>query len=157
MSELLKRKYVDIAFKVGVVLKILNSIVEIVGSFLILIVTQAEVVHLVGLLTQEELSEDPKDFLANYLVKSAEHFSISAQTFASLYLLSHGIIKFFLMIGLLKKKLWVYPVTLIFFFFFIIYQFYRYTITYSPILIFLSVFDFIVMWLVWREYRYLKS
>ena len=55
--------------------------------------------------------------------------------------------------GLLQKKLWSYPASLIVLGLFIIYQLYRFFYTYSLGLIVLTVFDLIIMVLIWHEYR----
>jgi uncharacterized membrane protein len=40
---------------------------------------------------------------------------------------------------------------------FIVYQLYRFTFTHGIGLIALSVFDLVVIWLIWLEYRALRS
>ena len=74
----------------------------------------------------------------------------------ALYLLSHGVIKLFVIIGLLQQKLWYYPTALVIFGLFIVYQLYRFSFTHSPWLLVLTVLDIIVMWLTWHEYSYLR-
>jgi uncharacterized membrane protein len=39
----------------------------------------------------------------------AQGFSVGTQNFDVFYLLSHGIVKLFLVAALLKNKLWAYP------------------------------------------------
>ena len=107
-------------------------------------------------ITRHELSEDPKDLIANFLVRSAGHFSVSAKVFGSVYLFSHGIIKIALILSLWKRKLWSYQAAIVFFILFIIYQMYRYTHHHSAWLILLSILDVIVVMLTWLEYRNLK-
>lgn len=46
-----------------------------------------------------------------------------------------------------------YPASLVVMTLFIAYQVYRYTYTHGIGLIFLTLFDLVVMWLVWHEYR----
>jgi uncharacterized membrane protein len=55
--------------------------------------------------------------------------------------------------ALLKNKLWAYPLAMIIFGAFIIYQLYRFTLTHSIGLIALSIFDVAVVWLIRLEYR----
>ena len=131
-------------FEGSVILKGLHAIIEIIGGFLALLVTQNFIIQTVLKITQDELNGDSKDFLANYLLKSAEHFSLSSQHFVAFYLLSHGIIKGILVIALLKKKLWAYPVSIFVFGVFMVYQIIRYTHTRS-------------IWLIWHEYKIQKN
>jgi uncharacterized membrane protein len=151
-----KERDIHILFEISVALKGLHALMEIIGGFLILWITKTFIIHTVLSITQEELSEDPKDFIANYLINSAQHFSISAQHFAAFYLLSHGLIKGLLVVGLLKKKLWAYPSSMIVFSFFILYQLVRFISTHSMWLIVLTILDIVVLWLIWHEYKFIK-
>ncbi len=144
-------------FEIGLLLKGLNGFLEIIGSFLFFVISPVKLNNLIILLTRGELSEDPKDFVANYLLNLAGQYSLNTQIFGSLYLFSHGIIKIFLIIWLWRRKLWAYPTAIIFFFIFIIYQIYRYTINYSPWLIILTIFDIFIIYLTYREYKNLKK
>ncbi len=140
-------------FKISVILKGLHAIIEIVGGVLLYYISTTMIVNLVANLTQETLRDDPSDLIAQYLLTSAQEFSVSAKSFAAFYLLSHGVIKIFLVAGLLQNKQWAYPSSLAVLGAFIVYQMYRYTHTHSLGLIVLTVFDLVVMWLIWHEYQ----
>ena len=94
------------------------------GGIALLVVSPAFVLRTIELLTQDEIAEDPRDLIANYLLDAARHLSLSSQYFAAYYLLSHGVTKAFLVGALLKNKLWAYPLALIVFGAFIAYQLY---------------------------------
>jgi hypothetical protein len=68
--------------------------------------------------------------------------------------LSHGVVKLWLIIGLLRQKLWYYPLAAAVFGLFIVYQ---YSFTNSLWLLVLSAVDVAVIALTWHEYRYLRS
>ncbi len=157
MRKFLTEKNIKLAFEISVVLKGLHALMELIGGAIILFISKEFVITTIFAITQEELSEDPKDFIAHYLTKLAQNFSVSAQQFAALYLLSHGLIKIFLVIGLLKEKLWAYPAAIVIFSTFIIYQLWRFAFTHSIWLLLLTIFDIIIIWLTWHEYRYKKS
>ncbi len=157
IKNFLKEKNIHRVFEVAVILKGIHAIIEIVGGFLILLITQSFVTNFVFSITQEELGEDPKDFIAHYLINSAQHFSIGSQHFAAFYLLSHGIIKIILVAGLLKEKLWAYPASLGVFGLFIVYQLYRFSFTHSIWLLALTVLDVGIIALTWHEYKYIKK
>jgi len=148
-----EREIYDV-FVVSVVIKGLNAILEIVLGLLLLF---TDVVHNVVLaLAQKELIEDPNGWVATY-IQSLVSTTPQAQSFGALYLLSHGVVKVFLVVGLLRNKLWAYPATMAVLVLFISYQLIRYLNTHSILLIFLSVFDAFVIWLVWHEYKRLKQ
>jgi uncharacterized membrane protein len=86
----------------------------------------------------------------------AQQFSISTQYFTAFYLFSHGVVKLFLIAGLLRERLWYYPLAMIVFAFFIMYQLYRFSFTHSVWLFVITILDMVVIWLTWREYKYLR-
>lgn len=151
------RKYEHKAFILTLVIKGIDGVLEIIGGILLLVISPAKMNEYVVLLTQHELSRNPDDRLANYLLNLSHNISRDTTIFAGLYLLSHGVVKVFIVISLLQKKLWAYPVGIAFFSAFCIYQIYRFAITHSMSMVFLTVLDLIVIWLTWKEYKRLKT
>jgi uncharacterized membrane protein len=143
-------------FRVSVWLKGVDAGLEIVGGVALLVVSPGFILSVAALLTQDELTEDPRDFIANHLLDAAKHFSLTDEHFMVFYLLSHGVSKLFLVIALLREKLWAYPIALAVFGAFILYQLYRFTFTNSIGLIALSLFDLVMVELIWLEYRALQ-
>jgi uncharacterized membrane protein len=139
-------------FEIGVLLKGAHALIECIGGLLLAFVSTSAITSLVNSLTQEELIEDPNDFVAAHLLSLAQNFTVSTQRFYAFYLLSHGLIKVFLVIGLLRNKLWAYPVSLVVLGLFIVYQLYRFSYTQGFGLIALTAFDVVVMGLIWHEY-----
>jgi len=143
-------------FEISVLLKGAHALVECVGGLVLAFVSTSAITSLVNALTQEELIEDPNDFVATHLLSLAQNFTVSTRHFYAFYLLSHGVIKVFLVIGLLRNKLWAYPVSLLVLGLFIVYQLYRFSYTHGFGLIALTVFDVMVMGLIWHEYRLVR-
>ncbi len=142
----------DRAFAVGIILKGLDGVLEVVGGVLLLVVSPTTIDQLSRTLTQHELSEDPHDFLATHLLHAAGSLTGSALEFGALYLLAHGVIKIVLVAALLRDKIWAYPWMIAFLIVFIVYQIYRMTFAFSVGLLGLTVFDVLVVWLTYREY-----
>jgi uncharacterized membrane protein len=155
-KKLFTQRNIHIAFGASLLLKGLFALCETIGGILAYFVTQEFLLNIVQVLTQEELAEDPRDLVANYLLHQAEQLSVSAQHFAALYLLSHGVIKLALIVGLLRKKLWCYPAAIVVFGLFILYQVYLYGFTHSVSLLLITAFDILIVGLTWHEYRYLR-
>jgi hypothetical protein len=88
-----KLPLLDREFDVSITLKGLDGVLELIGGVLLLFLTPHRLNAIVAFLTQHELSEDPKDFLATHLVSYAQSFSASASLFLAVYLLSHGIVQ----------------------------------------------------------------
>ena len=143
-------------FEVGILLKGIHAVLELIGGFLLLLVSPESLGRIVRALTQNELTEDPRDFLANLIVRASESYSISTQHFGAFYLFSHGGIKIVLVFLLWKKKLWSYPLAVASLALFIVFQMVRWTTTHSILLIAFTVVDAIMIWLTLSEYRRLR-
>ncbi len=147
-----EEKYAHTVFTVGMILKGANAFLEIVAGLALLVLRRADLNSFLLSLLRNEIGEDPRDAVANYLIHLARSFTLGSKYFAVLFLLSHGIVKIFLVIGLLRNKLWAYPVAIGVFGLFIFYQLYQLTYAFSYGFIALTVLDFFVILLTWHEY-----
>jgi len=147
----------DRTFEVGIILKGLDGVLELIGGLLLLLVSPETINRLAVWLTQGELSQDPHDFIATRILHTAHHLTGSSVLFGALYLLSHGIAKIVLVTALLKNKLWAYPWLIAFLLVFIIYQIYRIVLDHSLSLTALTIFDIFIVWLTWREWNQQKA
>lgn len=151
------KEVIHIGFEIGLLFKGLDGLFEVIGGALLTFLNPQRMSYLMHILTQHELSEDPNDMIANYLVALGHGFSISTQQFGVIYLMSHGVIKLILILLLWRKKLWAYPLSILFLVLFIIYQIYRYTLTHSVFLIPLTLLDVIMIVLTYLEYKRIHS
>lgn len=152
-----KRSAVHIGFELGLLIKGIDGLLELLGGFLLMYLNPRRMGALVKALTQHELSEDPKDVVANAMIRLSHSFSLSAQSFGILYLMSHGAVKCVLVFLLWKKKLWAYPLTILSLLLFIAYQVYRYAIRPSAFLVLLTAFDVVMIALTFLEYRNIRA
>ena len=152
-----RRRVVHVLFDVSMFAKGIDGVIELIAGVLLFFVTPQQLQHIATILTQHELSEDPRDAVANYLLHSSQALSVAAKTFGAIYLLWHGVVKVGLVTALLLQKLWAYPVAIGSFIVFLVYQLYRYSHTHSPEMIVLSVLDVFVIILTWLEYRRLRG
>jgi len=143
-------------FEISVLLKGAHALLECAGGLAFAFVSTDTIARLVNAFTQEELIADPDDFLASHLLSMAQNFSVATEHFYAFYLLSHGIVKLLLVIGLLRNKLWSYPASLVVLAAFIAYQLYRFSYTHGVGLIILTVFDIFVIGLIWHEYQLVR-
>lgn len=151
------RRVLHTLFRVGVIAKGCDGVFEVIGGGLLFFLDPVRIHRAVRILTQHELSEDPHDAVAHYLLNSSRHLAAGAVTFAALYLLWHGLVKVALVIGLLLKHRSAYPLAIAAFLLFLAYQMYRYTHTHAVALLVLSVVDGLVIGLTWLEYRRLLT
>ena len=147
------KDWLDRVFEVGIVLKGLNGLLELTGGVLLLLITPAEFNGIVRALTQHELSEDPRDVIASWLLRTADGLTGPGLLFGAAYLLIHGIVKVVLVAALLRNKLWAYPWLIAVLLLFIVYQAYQIALTPAAGLIALTVFDIAIVTLTVREYQ----
>lgn len=152
MSLFRPQDWWDRLFTAGIFLKGLDGAAELAGGFMLLVLDPAEIHRFVVRLTQPELSEDPKDFIATQLLHAAGTLSGSAVLYAALYLLAHGAVKVVLVVALLMNRLWAYPWMIAVLLAFIAYQLYQIVVSPTAGLIALTVFDALVVLLTWGEY-----
>jgi uncharacterized membrane protein len=156
-SQALRRRGArEVAFLVSIWLKGLDALLELFGGVALFSVSPALILHIVRLLTQDEIAEDPRDLVANVLRHAAGHLTFATEHFMAIYLLVHGAVKFGMVWALLARVLVAYPVSMVIFAGFIVYQLYRYSFTHGVGLLALSAFDFIVIGLIFLEYRALR-
>jgi uncharacterized membrane protein len=152
-----ERKIEHTLFLLSVWSKGVAGLAETIGGLLLLFIPQAGLNALIIFLTAPELAEDPTDRIATFLQRMVQGLAADTKLFASGYLIVHGVIKVFLVAGLLGRRLWSYPVSLWFLALFIAYQSYRFLFTHSLWLIILTIVDLIVALLIWREYQTRKQ
>ncbi len=153
----LREKYIYRLFRTGIVLKGILSATEIVAGTMAIFIAPAAIGNAIIAASQDELVEEPGNFIATHALTLAQQFSLTPRMFLAMYLLSRGIIKFLLVIALLKNKLWAYPASLVVLALFMVYQIYQIAIGHSILLIALTLFDVIIMWLIWHEYRLVRQ
>jgi uncharacterized membrane protein len=147
-----KPDLLDRTFRVAIILKLLDGILEIIGGVLLFLVSPEKITSWAETFTRHELSQDPNDWFSNKVLHAAHGLTGAGLTYAAIYLLAHGIVKVVLITALLRDRLWAYPWTIAFLLAFIVYQLYRIALRPTVGLIALTIFDVIVVWLTWREY-----
>ena len=140
-------------FTLGIWLKGLDGVLEMIGGVLLLMTSPSTLNRLVVALTQHELGEDPHDWLATTLRQTAAQLSLSTQLFGSLYLFVHGLLKLLIVAGLWRGYRWAYPLAIVALLLLIAYQCFRLSSHFSAGLLALTLFDSVIVGLTWREYR----
>jgi len=144
------------SFRVGITIKGIDGILEAVGGVLLWFKVNTLNAWLQAL-CQHELARDKHDFIFSHLSIASQKLASGTPMFASLYLLSHGLVKALLVICLWLNKLWAYPLTIGVFMAFVAYQIYRFTHTHSMALVILTLFDLLLIYLTWKEYQDQKT
>ena len=139
----MQEKRIHQVFVVSVLFKGAHALIEVAGGLALYLLSADTIAHWLD-------EVDPHNWVER-------HFPFTEQHFYAFYLLSHGLVKSALVIGLLKEKLWAYPASFVVFGLFIAYQLYRYSYTHEFALILLSLFDLFVIYLAVHEYRLLRK
>ena len=152
-----KEKVLRKIFRIGIVLKWIFASLQLIGGVILLFISQNIITKIIISITQEELIEDSRDYIATHILQFGTHLSLSTKLIIALYLISHGIIKFYLLYGLWKNKLSAYPLSAVVFSLFLLYQLYRFGFTHSIWLLILSFLDVIYIYLIVHEYKLMKK
>ncbi|HKJ44661.1 MAG TPA: DUF2127 domain-containing protein [Balneolales bacterium] len=157
MQKEKKRKLYHELFIISIIIKGIDGFLELIGGIILYSVKSRNIVNWVHSIFRHELAQDPKDFIANFIIKAAHHLSHNTLLFAAIYLFLHGLIKISLVTALWLKKIWAYPLAGIILFLFVVYELYRYSHTHSLILLFLIIIDVIIVVLLRFEYIDLRN
>lgn len=149
----MRERILDLVFLLGVLFKGLDGLVEVVAGAVLLFTTPAKLLHAAHAVTSAELAEDPHDLIANLIVHGAAHLQHGSIVFAAIYLLVHGVVKLAIVAALLVGSRRVYPWAMAALGAFLIFQLYELVTAPTVGIAILTVFDAVIIWLTWREWR----
>jgi uncharacterized membrane protein len=152
-----KEKEIYQWFWISVVLKGLISAAEVVAGVAALVIPSSVVINTALAIVHSGIAGPSSGFIARHILTNALTFTADTQAFIAFYLLSRGLIKVFLVVALLKKQLWAYPLSLVVLFLFVMYQMYQIVLTHSLIVIAITLFDLVVMYFIYREYKIIRD
>ncbi len=147
----------DKFFEASVIVKGVEGVLETLAGFFVLFVGSQSLANWALQISQHELVDDPTDVFANYILHTGQHLASGGTTFLVAYLLVHGLIKLVAVGSLLLNKLWGYPFSMATLGLFMVYQIYEISLRPSTLLIFLTIFDIFLMWLIYREWQQQKA
>lgn len=149
----LREKILHRAFQIGVAIKGIDGLIETIGGLVFLCLSGGKIREFVLSLTHTKLMHDPDDKIASSLQHTFSGFSPGTKWFVGAYLLGHGVIKLALVVGLLRRKLWIFPFAIVALLGFITFQIFHLFHKPSITVTVLACLDAIVVVLVWHEYR----
>jgi uncharacterized membrane protein len=144
-------------FKAALLLKGLDGAAELVGAVALLLVPAATVHRLVADVVSRDLLGPPDGFLTRHLVAGTAEFASGNRTFVLVYLGLHGVVKLALVWALLRKWRPAYPSAAVVLGVFVGYELLRAVRTGSLVLPFLAALDVLIIVLILREYRLLRT
>jgi uncharacterized membrane protein len=153
----LKTAILHDSFRVGITLKGLDGILEIVSAIALRFVSPAQMSNFVRNLCAHMIARMPNGYISAHLLAASQRINYDSLEFAVFYLFTHGLVKVILVVCLWMNKLWAYPLTIAVFGLFMLYQMFRFTHTHSIAMILLTVFDALIIYLTWMEFQQQKK
>ncbi len=148
-----KSSRLDQVFLISIILKSIDAVAEIIGGVLLLVISPHVLERVTSALTSSTLKHHPNEWWAKYIAHGGYNLAHNSRLFGGLYLLSHGVVKLAVIIGVLKQKLWAYPALIIVFIGFIIYQIWDVLHKFSLGMTLLTVFDSFIVVLTYFEWQ----
>lgn len=143
----------DVLFVIGVVLKGLDGLAELLSGAPLLFLTPGQLAATARAITAGELQEDPHDLIAHLILHSAAAATSGTVRFAAAYLIVHGAVKIAVVIGLVLGARRMYPWAIAVLVAFVVFQVAEIVVHPSAGLVALTALDLVVIMLTWREWR----
>jgi uncharacterized membrane protein len=152
MNPIQEKKTIDELFRWSLGIKAVAGLFEIGSGVATLFLTTNRLLRMMRLVVGGTLANDPDNFIANYILNVASRYT-PGQTnlFLFAYIAGHGIVNLFLVVCLLKKKTWAYPLSIVIFSLFVIFSAWQVYFSHSALLALFTMFDCIVIVLIAAE------
>ncbi len=145
-------------YRVGIVVKGFDGIVEFVSGMAILLSPHLLHMALIGVSAEfGEHNARPFQFIAQYIGRVDTQLFHSGLFFLTLFLITHGAVKIALVYALIRRIVKAYPAALVTLVLFLLYQIYVLITSFSVLMVFFTLLDVAIIWLVWNEYLELKT
>ena len=144
----------DWVFLIGVLLKAVDGLIELVFGIPALFISPAQLVSLTSALTAGELAADPHDLLANLLLRATSGLSADALLVSGGYLIVHGAVKVAIVVALVLGSRRVYPWSVGALGVLLIVQLVDLILAFSIGVLLLVVLDSVIIWLTVREWQH---
>lgn len=154
--EFLRNRIIHDFFLFTIILKGINGVWEIALGLAFLVFGR-QTLSWAAMAVHQVFAGSSGRLAGAYLQRQAENVSPGTQYFLAVYFLFYGLVNFFLVAALFRRKHWAYPVAIVFFSLFIVYQFWRVYLHHSGLLFWVTVFDIFLVWPIYLEYKNVKK
>ncbi len=155
MDKLRHKPWFETAYKIGVALKGVDGLFELVTGLVLL--ASPSLIHtiLTAIIGHaHKHTGHAYHFIGEYVAHVDQDLARSGLAFLIIFLVAHGIIKLVLVYCLFRRITWAYPYALGVLVLFLIYQVYvLIKDPLSPALWLFTILDIVIIWLVWGEWR----
>jgi uncharacterized membrane protein len=148
-----KQEAVHSVFKTITILKGIHAVIEILLGVILLILSKEMISNIIIYFVAGRLAGDPSGFVARHVTQFGIDMYFGMKLFFAVYLGSHGIVNLSLVYGIIKKPFIAYPISIVVFIGFLIYQAYSYFTITSVWLLVITLFDAVFIVLLFYEYN----
>ncbi len=141
-------------FKTITILKGIHALLEILLGIFLLILTKEFISSTIVVFVEGRFAGDPSGFIAQYITQFGIDLSLGIKLFFAFYFGIHGVVNFSLVYGITKRPSFAYPISLLIFIGFLIYESYSYFIFASLWLFLITFFDILFIGLLFYEYHH---
>jgi uncharacterized membrane protein len=139
-------------FETSLIIKGTLAAAETLAGLGLALVPNARLVALVDWLVRNEIAQDPKDPLANALLRAVSGPSLSHEHFYALYIGAHGALKLAMVLLLARGVRWAFPAAMVLLAGFALFEIVGVLRGGPPPLALLAGLDTVMIALVWREW-----
>ena len=144
-------------FQSLIYIKGIFGIFEALTGIVLLFMNSRSMTRFVQWLFGEELLRDPTDPLGNFFMNLAQTLYLKIHIFFGIYLIVHGIVHIAVVLSLVHKKRWAFPIAGIILAIFIFYQIYHLVKSFSVIMLVLTILDIMILSLLKIEFDRIKG
>ena len=153
-TEGVRDHVLDLVFLVGLLVKGLDGLVELVVGLPLLVLTRAQLSGLAEAVTAHELAEDPHDVLAHLLLHGVATASPDGLLLGGVYLIVHGVVTLAIVLALVLGRRRIYPWAIAALSAFTVLQLVDLVLQPTVPVALLTVLDIVIVVLTWREWRH---
>lgn len=143
-------KTTDDLFRIGLIVKGVDAVFEVIGGFIF--TTPTKLARWLLVLSQHELYHH-HEVLSGRLDKLADHVVTHANIGEAIYLIIHGLFKVILVAAIFKERKWGYQGLIAVLSFFGVVEVVQALVLGKILVAFLALFDVALVYLIAKEYR----
>jgi uncharacterized membrane protein len=155
LKELRHSKWFETAYKIGVGVKGLDGLAELIAGVALLISPGLVHTILSAVVTHaHKHTGHTYHFIGEYIGRLDNDLAKSGLVFLIVFLIGHGVVKLVLVYCLLRRIIWAYPYALGVLVLFLVYQIY--VLVRDPLSLgmwLFTILDIAIIWLVYGEWR----
>ncbi|MBI2743904.1 MAG: DUF2127 domain-containing protein [Chlamydiales bacterium] len=156
MEVSLKQNRRHLLFNLAIILKGIDGLLEFVGGLFFVFLKKQGVLDSISKVLHYNLFKISNESVLDFVDYMSQMLSTSTFIFISAILIGNGVVKMLVSVGLLLRKFLAFIVAIVFLMLLLVYQIVECFYTPSLVLDMFTLFEALVIYVIWREYRYLK-